>query len=148
MKIHKNLFDEIVSTENLFLAWDKFKNGKRNKKDVQLFEWNLEENIFRLSRDLKDKTYKHGAYHSFNIKDPKPRNIHKAQVRDRILHHAVFRILNPIFEPSFVSASFSCREGYGTHKGVQYLQDTLRKATQNGKVSCFTLKCDIKKSSV
>jgi len=145
MKIYKNLFDEIVSTENLFLAWDKFKNGKRNKKDVQLFEWNLEENIFRLSRDLKDKMYKHGAYHSFNISDPKPRNIHKAQVRDRILHHDVFRILNPIFEPGFISASFSCREGYGTHKGVQYLQDTLRKATQNGRVSCFALKCDIKK---
>ena len=145
MKIYKNIFDEIISTENLFLAWDKFKNGKRNKKDVRLFEWNLEENIFRLHRDLKDKAYKHGAYHSFNISDPKPRNIHKAQVRDRILHHAIFRILNPIFEPGFISASFSCREGYGTHKGVQYLQNTLIKATQNGRVSCFALKCDIKK---
>ncbi len=145
MKIYKNLFDEIVSTENLFLAWDKFKNGKRNKKDVRLFEWNLEENIFKLNRDLKNKAYKHGAYHSFNIKDPKPRNIHKAQVRDRILHHAVFRILNPIFEPGFISASFSCREGYGTHKGVQYLQNILRKASKNNRVSCFALKCDIKK---
>jgi len=56
MKIYKNLFEEIVSTENLFLAWDKFKNGKRNKKDVRLFEWNLEENMFRLHRDLKHKT--------------------------------------------------------------------------------------------
>ena len=145
MKIYKNLFEEIASTENLFLAWDKFKNGKRNKKDVQLFEWNLEENIFKLHRDLKNKMYKHGAYHSFNISDPKPRNIHKAQVRDRILHHAIFQVLNPIFEPGFISASFSCREGYGTHKGVQYLQNTLRKATQNGRVSCFALKCDVKK---
>jgi RNA-directed DNA polymerase len=145
MKIYKNLFEQIISAENLFLAWDKFKNGKINKKDVRLFEWNLEDNIFRLHRDLKNKTYKHGIYHSFNISDPKPRNIHKAQVRDRILHHAIFQILNPIFEPSFISASFSCREGYGTHKGVQYLQNTLRKATQNGRVSCFALKCDIKK---
>jgi retron-type reverse transcriptase len=145
MKIYKNLFDEIISAENLFLAWDKFKNGKRNKKDVQLFEWNLEENIFKLHRDLKNKIYKHGAYHSFKIRDPKLRDIHKAQVRDRILHHAIFQVLNPIFEPGFISASFSCREGYGTHKGVQYLQDTLRKATQNGRVSCFALKCDIKK---
>jgi len=145
MKIYKSLFDEITSTENLFLAWDKFKNGKRNKKDVRLFEWNLEENMFRLHRELKDKTYKHGPYHSFNIKDPKPRNIHKAQAKDRILHHAIFRILNPLFEPGFISASFSCREGYGTHKGVQYLQNALRMATQNGRVSCFALKCDIKK---
>lgn len=145
MKIYKDLFNNIISAENLFLAWDKFKNGKRNKKDVQLFEWNLEENIFKLHRELKSKTYKHSSYTSFNISDPKPRNIHKAQVRDRILHHAVFQILNPIFEAGFISASFSCREGYGTHKGVQFLQNTLRKVSRNGKVPCFSLKCDIKK---
>lgn len=145
MKIYKNLFSDIVSAENLFSAWDKFKNGKRNKKDVQLFEWNLEENIFKLHKELKSKTYKHSNYISFNISDPKPRNIHKAQVRDRILHHAVFQVLNPIFEAGFISASFSCREDYGTHKGVQFLQNTLRKASKNGKVSCFALKCDIKK---
>jgi retron-type reverse transcriptase len=145
MKIYKNLFNHIISAENLFSAWDKFKNGKRNKKDVQIFEWNLEENIFRLHRDLGNKMYKHGDYRSFNISDPKPRNISKAQVRDRILHHAVFQVLNPIFEAGFISASFSCRVGYGTHKGVQYLQNALRKASRNGKVPCFALKCDIKK---
>lgn len=145
MKVYKDLFNNIISAENLFLAWDKFKSGKRSKKDVRLFEWNLEENIFRLHRDLKNKTYKHGAYHAFKISDPKPRNIHKAQVRDRILHHAVFQVLNPLFEPCFISASFSCREDYGTHKGVQYLQDVLRKASKNGSIPCFALKCDIKK---
>jgi retron-type reverse transcriptase len=145
MKIYKNLFCDIISAENLFSAWDKFKNGKRKKKDVRLFEWNLEENIFKLHRELKSRTYRHSAYTSFNISDPKPRNIHKAQVRDRILHHAVFQILNPILEASFISASFSCREGYGTHKGVQFLQNTLRKASKNGKVPCFVLKCDIRR---
>ncbi len=145
MKIYRDLFSEITSSENLFLAWDKFKNGKRNKKDVQLFEWNLEENIFKLHRELKSKTYKHSNYISFNISDPKPRNIHKAQVLDRILHHAVFQVLNPIFEAGFISASFSCREGYGTHKGVDFLQSILRKVSKNNKVSCFSLKCDIKK---
>jgi len=145
MKIYRNLFNDIVSAENLFSAWDKFKNGKRNKKDVQRFEWNLEENIFRLHRDLRNKTYKHGDYRSFNISDPKPRNISKAQVRDRILHHAVFQVLNPIFEAGFISASFSCRVGYGTHKGVEFLQNILRKANKNSKIPCFALKCDIKK---
>ena len=145
MKVYKDLFNDIISAENLFSAWDKFRNGKRNKKDVMIFEWNLEDNIFRLHRDLKNKTYKHGPYHSFKIRDPKPRDIHKAQVRDRILHHAVFQVLNPIFEPSFISASFSCREGYGTHKGVRFLQRTLRMASKNGTVSCFALKCDLKK---
>lgn len=145
MKIYRDLFNDIVSAENLFSAWDKFKNGKRKKKDVRLFEWNLEENIFKLHRELKGKTYRHSSYTSFNISDPKPRNIHKAQVRDRVLHHAVFQILNPIFEAGFISASFSCREGYGTHKGVRFLQSTLRKASKNGKVPCFVLKCDIRK---
>lgn len=145
MKTYKNLFNDIISAENLFSAWDKFKNGKRNKKDVQLFEWNLEGNIFKLHRELKSKTYKHSSYTSFNISDPKPRNIHKARARDRILHHAVFKVLNPIFEAGFISASFSCRVDYGTHKGVVFLQNILRKASKNGKVSCFALKCDIKK---
>lgn len=145
MKIYRNLFNDVISAENLFSAWDKFKNGKRNKKDVQLFEWSLEENIFKLHRELKSKTYKHSNYISFNISDPKLRNIHKAQVRDRILHHAVFRVLNPVFEAGFISASFSCRVGYGTHKGVGYLQNILRKASKNGRIPCFVLKCDIKK---
>jgi len=145
MKIYKNLFNNMVSAENLFLAWDKFKHGKCDKKDVQIFEWDLEKNIFELHRELVSENYKHGSYHSFKISDPKPRNIEKAQVKDRIVHHAIFNVLNPIFEAGFIPASFSCRVGYGTHKGVQFLQNTLRKASKNGEVPCFVLKCDIKK---
>ncbi|MFA5878358.1 MAG: reverse transcriptase/maturase family protein [Candidatus Staskawiczbacteria bacterium] len=145
MKIYRNLFNDIISPENLFSAWDKFKKGKRDRKDVQLFEWNLETNIFNLYRELSGKTYKHGLYHSFKISDPKPRNVQKAQVRDRIVHHALFQVINPLFEAGFVPASFSCRVGHGTHKGVQFLQNTIRKASKNGKVPCFALKCDIKK---
>ncbi len=144
MNTHKNLFENIVHPENLFWAWDSFKQGKRNKKDVRLFEFNLEENIFKLQRDLKNKTYRHGNYHSFTISDPKPRNINKAQVRDRIVHHAVFQVLNPIFEDGFIPTSFSCRVDYGTHKGVRVLQDILRKVSRNGTRQCFALKCDIK----
>ena len=118
MKIYRNLFDIIISPENLFSAWDAFKSDKRNKQDVQRFEWNLEQNIFELRRDLKNKTYKHGSYEGFYIRDPKQRHIHKALVRDRILHHAVSSVLSPIFEPTFISTSFSCRIGFGTHKGV------------------------------
>lgn len=145
MKIYKNLFNNIVSAKNLFSAWDKFKKGKRDKRDVQVFEWNLEKNIFRLHREIIGKTYKHRPYYSFKIFDPKPRNIEKAEVRDRIVHHAVFQVLNPIFEAGFISSSFSCRVGFGTHKGVHFLQNAIRKASKNGGVPCFALKCDIKK---
>ncbi|TSA44187.1 RNA-dependent DNA polymerase [bacterium] len=145
MKIHKNIFEKIISLENLFSAWDSFKSDKRSKPDVQSFEWNLERNIFQLHRDLKSKTYKHGPYTGFYITDPKLRHIHKATVRDRILHHAVFSVVNPIFEPTFIPTSFSCRVGYGTHKGVEVLGAITRKVSKNNTCPCFVLKCDVRK---
>ena len=145
MRIYKNIFERIISPENLFSAWDSFKSDKRSKPDVLRFEWNLERNIFQLHRDLKNKTYKHSPYEGFYIKDPKQRHIHKATVRDRILHHAVFSVVNPIFEPTFIPTSFSCRVGYGTHKGVEILEKIMREASRNNTRSCFVLKCDIRK---
>ena len=145
MKIYRDIFNEIISPENLFSAWDAFRSDKRNKRDVMEFEWSLEENIFNLHRELKNKTYKHGPYTGFYITDPKQRHIHKASVRDRILHHAVFSVLNPIFEPTFISTSFSCRVGYGSHKGVDALQKMLLGVSKNRKKACLALKCDIRK---
>lgn len=145
MKTYKNIFSQIISLENLFSAWDSFHKGKQKKLDVQKFECNLEQNIFRLHGDLKNKTYKHGPYSGFYIKDPKLRHIHKAMVRDRILHHAIFKILNPIFDPTFISNSFSCRIDKGTHKGINILDEIIRKISHNYFKSCFILKCDIKK---
>jgi len=145
MKIYTNIFERIISLENLFLAWEEFKRDKLKKPDVLEFEHNLEQNIFQLNRDLVNKVYKHGKYTSFYISDPKPRHIHKAEVRDRVLHHAIFQILNPIFEPTFISTSFSCRIGKGTHKGVRALANFIRKKSKNNRLSCFVLKCDIKK---
>lgn len=145
MKVYKNIFNNIISLENLFSAWDKFKSGKQKKPDVQKFEWMLEKNIFQLHRDLKFGKYKHGAYSSFYIHDPKQRHIHKADVRDRILHHAVFAAINPIFEPTFIANSFSCRINKGTHKGIDILTKTLRKISRNSSNQCFILKCDVRK---
>lgn len=145
MKIYNDIFGEIISLKNLFLAWDEFKKDKKNKKDVMRFEWKLEENIFQLHRDLKYKRYEHGAYSSFHIRDPKQRHIHKATVRDRVLHHAIFAKLNPIFEPTFIANSFSCRIDKGTHKGVDTVHQILRQVSQNNTRKCFAIKCDISK---
>ncbi len=145
MKIYNNLFPIIISPTNLFKAWDVFKSDKGNKPDVIHFELELEENIFQLYRDLKNESYKHGAYKGFWIRDPKVRHIHKATVRDRVLHHAIFKVLNPVFEPTFISNSFSCRIGKGTHKGVETLSTLLRKASRNNTQTCYALKCDIQK---
>lgn len=144
MKTYKKLFDAIIAPENLFAAWDRFKQGKRGKLDVQEFERYLEQNIFKLYRELRDRTYKHDVYTSFYIQDPKQRHIHKASVRDRIVHHAVFRIINPLFEPTFISHSFSCRVGKGTHKGVAAMEKMIRQVSRNYSGKCFVLKCDIR----
>lgn len=145
MKIYRNLFDQIISPGNLFSAWESFKNDKRNKPDVMEFEWQLEENIFKLHRELKSKSYKHGPYFGFYVTDPKQRHIHKALVRDRVLHHAVFSVINLIFEETFISQSFSCRIGYGTHKGVAALENMARTIQRNSTRPCFVLKCDVRK---
>jgi len=145
MKIYRDLFDQIISPESLFSAWDTFRSDKRNKIDVQEFEWRLEENIFKLHRQLADNTYRHGPYAGFYIRDPKQRHIHKATVRDRILHHAIFSVINSVFEPTFIPTSFSCRVGYGTHKGVAALEKMIRWASRNGTRPCFVLKCDVRK---
>ncbi|MFA6006543.1 MAG: reverse transcriptase domain-containing protein [Candidatus Paceibacterota bacterium] len=129
----------------MFIAWDKFKADKKHKKGVSEYEQNLEQNIFALHRELRDQTYRHDRYESFWIRDPKLRNINKATVRDRVLHHAVYQVLNSIFEPTFIPASYSCRVGKGTHKAVGKLTTILRRESRNNAHQCWVLKCDIKK---
>jgi len=90
MKTFNNLYGLIISAANLLLAWDRFKKGKRKKKDVALFEYRLEQNLLALHEDLQNKTYRHKAYFGFYISDPKVRHIHKATVRDRVVHHVYF----------------------------------------------------------
>ncbi len=142
---NEELFERISNPEALFEAWDEFKKGKGNKPDILQFEQNLEQNIFQLHRDLRDKTYVHEEYKGFFISDPKRRHIHKASVRDRVLHHAIFKALNPIFEPTFIPTSFSCRIGKGTHKGVEAVEHMLRQESKNYTHACYALKCDVKK---
>ena len=140
-----HIFENIISLENLFIAWKEFKRGKTKKQDVQKFEMFLEDNLFRLHGELKQKTYRHSNYTDFYIKDPKLRHIHKAEVRDRVVHHAIYRILYPIFDKSFIYDSYSCRDGKGTHGAVLRLESFARKASKNFTKTCYCLKCDIKK---
>jgi len=140
-----NVFSQIISMDNLYQSFLKFKKGKREKLDAQLFERNLEDNLFRLHFELKNKIYAHKHYTSFYINDPKRRHIHKADVRDRIVHHAIYRILYPLFDKSFIFDSYSCRTGKGVHRAVNRLEVFVRKVGKNYSSDCFFLKCDIKK---
>jgi len=143
--IYHNIFDEIISIENLFLAWREFCRGKRKRLDVQQFEFNLEDNLFQLQQELNNKIYQHFHYTPFYIQDPKLRRIHKACVRDRVLHQAVFRVLYPIFDQGFIFDSYSCRLNKGTHRAVNRLEKFGRKLSRNNHKNIFALKCDVRK---
>ncbi len=138
-------YNDIICLENLLEAWKEFEKGKKNRKDVQEFSLCLMDNIFSLHDDLFNHTYKHGGYQAFKINDPKPRDIHKASVRDRLVHHAIYRILYPFFDKTFIPESYSCRNDKGTHKAINKFQEYANIVSKNNTRTCWILKCDIRK---
>lgn len=139
------MYEKLFSPENLFQAFDEFKRGKRKKKDVMEFEYHLEENIFELSQDVLSGTYQHGGYMRFYVWDPKFRIIHKASVRDRLVHHVVFGHLYKVFDKHFIDHSYSSRIDKGTHRGMEKLYCIARKVSRNFTRNAYVLKCDIRK---
>lgn len=129
----------------MFLAWNEFKRGKDKKLDVQKFALNLEDNLFGLYNELKNNVYQHSNYKSFYVRDPKLRHIHKAEIKDRVLHHAVVKIIEPLFEKGFVVDSYSSRKNKGTHRAVRRFQKFAWKLSQNNTKTVWVLKCDVKK---
>lgn len=145
MKAEELKYEDIITIENLFQAWDEFKREKRNKMDVQYFERHLEDNLFNLYSELKRKTYRHGTYQEFYVTDPKRRHIHKSNVRDRVLHHLLYKYLYELFDKHFIYDSYSCRKGKGTHKSVKRMEKLARIVSRNYTGECWSLKCDVKK---
>ncbi|MFA6392932.1 MAG: reverse transcriptase/maturase family protein [Candidatus Paceibacterota bacterium] len=138
-------YKDIISVENILVAWREFLKGKKQRKDVLVFEQNLMTNIIDLHNDLKNKTYKHSEYKAFKINDPKPRDIHKASVRDRLLHHAIYRVLYPYFDTKFIYDSYSCRLEKGAHRALDRFKYFGNKISKNNTKTCYILKCDIRK---
>lgn len=138
-------YEYIITLENLLEAWRDFVRGKRARKDVQEFELDLMSNIISLHKDLADRTYNHSSYQAFNISDPKPRNIHKASVRDRLVHRLLYRMLYTFFDRTFIPDSYSCRKGKGLHKAINQFRSYAYKASQNHTKTAWVLQCDIKK---
>jgi len=139
------LYENIISLENLLHAWKEFRKGKRKKADVARFEFNLEDNLFKLHKELLEERYIPAPYEAFYVKDPKLRHIHKAGARDRLLHQALFRMLYPLFDKHFIFDSYSSRNLKGTHRGAKRLEAFIRKATQNWTRQAWCLKCDVRK---
>lgn len=138
MKRHKHLFEQVCSFENLHAAATAAMRGKRGKRPAATFFANLEEEMIALREELLDGSYQHGRYHYFQIHEPKQRTVAAAPFRDRVVHHAVVRVLEPLFEKRFIEDSYACRKGKGTHAA-------MRRAAQFARKYPVALKCDIRK---
>jgi retron-type reverse transcriptase len=156
MKTHKNLYDEVISLGNLFIAWRKARKGKTKKDYVIEFEKNLLDNLSQLRYELKYQIYKPKPLINFILRDPKTRKISKSDFRDRIVHHALVRVIEPIFDKTFVYDSCANRKGKGNLFALGRFYRFIRKVSRNGKINGwfnnnqvkgFCLKADINLTS-
>ena len=120
------MFRELTSWPNLFRAWRDARRGKRRQPAVAAFEHRLEDQLAALRVELLDETYRPGPYASFHIHEPKRRLISAAPFRDRVVHHALCNVIEPLFERAFVADSFANRIGRGTHRALDRCQELAR----------------------
>lgn len=134
-----NLYPQITALVNLWQAWKDAARGKRSNPNVASFEYDLEHNLLALQHELETQTWQPGAYYSFYILDPKRRLISAAPFRDRVVHHALCNIIEPLFERTFIGDSYANRVGKGTHRALDRAQGFARRYP-------YVLQCDVRQS--
>jgi retron-type reverse transcriptase len=122
MKRLGGVWQQLVSFENLLLAFRKARRGKSRRSSVAVFECQLEKELFQLQRELQNGEYKPGTYRQFTIYERKPRLISAAPFRDRVVHHAIMNVIEAKLDRSFIDDSYACRLGKGTHAAVDRYQ--------------------------
>ena len=127
MKRHRHLYPQVWDFDNLYRAYRRARKGKRGKTPAASFEFNLEEELVCLQEELRDKAYRAGPYCSFTIREPKRRLISAAPFRDRVVHHALCRVIEPLFERQFIHDSYANRVGKGTHRALDRGQQFARR---------------------
>ncbi|TSA08009.1 MAG: hypothetical protein D4R73_09135 [Deltaproteobacteria bacterium] len=141
MKRFGNLFERAFSKSNLYHAYLDARRGKRGKRACFEFEINLGSNLAALYEEVHAGSYQPQPYFKFMVYEPKPRVIYAPAFRDIVLQHAIYRVIYPIFDRTFISTSFACRNGYGTHKASDYTQKALRHYGNDA----YILKLDVRK---
>ncbi len=121
------MYVRLCSWDNLLLAYRKAGKGKRGQPSVAAFEHRLEDNLLQLQAELLEQRYRPGPYTSFTIHEPKRRLISAAPFRDRVVHHALCNLIEPIFERSFIFDSYANRIGKGTHRALDRCQQFARR---------------------
>jgi len=136
LKTYKHLYPSICSFGNLYAAYLDARRGKRDKAQVSTFEFNAESELLRLQDELRAGTYQPGTYTNFHLHDRKRRLISAAPFRDRVVHHALCNIIEPLFERQFIFDSYANRVGKGTHRALDRAQQFARRYR-------YVLQCDI-----
>lgn len=144
MKTHKNIYKEIISLKNIILAWKKARKGKTKRDYIIKFEEDVAYNLKTLHDELKSQTYSPKPLGTFILRDPKTRKISKSAFRDRIVHHALCNIIEPIFEKIFIYDNCANRKGKGTLFALKRLDQFTRKVTNNRTSKACCLKADIR----
>jgi len=126
MKTYKNLYPQIHNFGNLYIAFLAARKAKRDRVAVASFEFDLEHNLIELETELRDQTYQPGGYTNFYVYEPKRRLVSAAPFPDRVLHHALCQVIQPIWEKRFIHTSFACRKGKGTHKALDQCHTYVR----------------------
>ncbi len=137
-KTFKNLFPEITDFKNLLIASHKAQKGKRYRESTLSFNMELEKYLLRLQGELRDGSYEPGPYRDFIVQDSKKRLISAAPYRDRVVHHAVINVIEPLFDKTFIYDAYACRKGKGTHAALLRFREYLKRHR-------YVLKCDIRK---
>ena len=153
MKTYKNIYPQIYDIKNLYLAYLKASVDKTKKLYVKKFKISLERNLRTLNEELKIQTYYPKLLKTFILRDPKTRKISKSEFRDRVVHHALVRVIEPIFDKSFIYDSCANRKGKGNLFAIKRFEKFVRKVSRNGKINGwfnnnqikgYCLKTDIK----
>ena len=134
--LNVDLYPRVWAWENLELAYKQARRGKRGAAPAADFERRLEDNLIGLQDELREEIYRPGAYHSFFIHEPKRRLISAAPFRDRVVHHALCNIIEPMFERRFIHDSYANRRQKGTHRALDRCQQFARRY-------CYALQLDV-----
>jgi retron-type reverse transcriptase len=135
-KVYRHLYEQVYAWENLLLAWRKARKGKRGQPPAATFEQNGAEHLLDLQEELRSQSYRPGAYVSFTIHEPKRRLISAAPFGDRVVHHALCNVIEPLFERRFIADSYANRVGKGTHRALDRCQQFARRYR-------YVLQCDV-----
>ena len=141
MKRKGNLYDIICSTENLYAAYLKAKQGKAKSYGIVLFDKNFESNMESIQAELISGCYRTSEYSVFKIYDPKERDVYRLPFRDRVVHHAIMNVVGEIWISTFISHTYASIKGRGINGVLVHLKRDL-KDVENTQ---YCLKMDVKK---